>query len=274
MHLTELACPCCLPALGGLGEVPPHGGQANSRRPISCPAPLLLTFATEDSHSGLVRTLGKRVGGNASRVRIPHPPLVGSGPFPSLLGGVVSFSSRPHLRSYQKRVTRQERLKALAPFVAIFALGFLAAWLVKPGPAVVDPASGCTYTSVIPAKVLPKPRSVTVNVYNATKRVGLASITSIDLKTRGFAAGIVGSSSEDIKGIGYIRYGSGNKAAADRLAAYVPGALEQRVHREPGDTSVDLVLGNAFGQIAPDEQVAAILAIPSTQASGKGCPTL
>jgi len=29
----------------------------------------------EDSHSGLVRTLGKRVGGNPSRVRIPHPPL-------------------------------------------------------------------------------------------------------------------------------------------------------------------------------------------------------
>ena len=28
----------------------------------------------EDSHSGRVRTLGKRVKGNLSRVQIPHPP--------------------------------------------------------------------------------------------------------------------------------------------------------------------------------------------------------
>ena len=25
-YLEELACPCCLPALGEFGEVPPHGG--------------------------------------------------------------------------------------------------------------------------------------------------------------------------------------------------------------------------------------------------------
>ena len=33
----------------------------------------------EDSHSGRVRTLGKRVKGNLSRVQIPHPPLDKSG---------------------------------------------------------------------------------------------------------------------------------------------------------------------------------------------------
>ena len=186
----------------------------------------------------------------------------------------MSFSSRPHLSSYQRRVSRKERLKTLSPFIVVFVVGFIAAWIIKPGPAVVDAASGCTYTSVIPAKVLPRPKDVTVNVYNATKRVGLASITAIDLKTRGFRGGTVGSSSEDIKGIGFIRYGAGHKAAADRLAAYVPGALEQKVTRDAKDASIDLVLGDAFGQIAPDEQVAAMLSIPSTQASGKGCPIL
>jgi hypothetical protein len=35
---------------------------------VSCPA--------EDSHSGLVRTLGKRVGCKPSRVRISYPPLI------------------------------------------------------------------------------------------------------------------------------------------------------------------------------------------------------
>ena len=37
----------------------------------------------EDSHSGRVRTLGKRVKGNLSRVQIPHPPLEG-GALPAL----------------------------------------------------------------------------------------------------------------------------------------------------------------------------------------------
>ena len=182
--------------------------------------------------------------------------------------------NRPHLVSRRRRVSRSEQLRRFAPFLVVFGIGFAAAWLVKPGPQVVDPTLGCTYTSVIPAEVLPKPKQVTVNVFNSTKRVGLASITSIDLKLRGFKAGLVESSSENIPGIAIIRYGAGNKAAADRLAAYVPGALLQVAKKDAADTSVDLILGEAFGAIAPNEQAAAILAIPSASASGKGCPRI
>src|SRR5665647_3343511 len=69
-HLEELACPCCLPALGEFGEVPPRGGSAPTLD--ECPggrasgtggrlwsaAPPRVTSSTEDSHSGLVRALG------------------------------------------------------------------------------------------------------------------------------------------------------------------------------------------------------------------------
>lgn len=182
--------------------------------------------------------------------------------------------NRPHLASRHRRVSRADQAKRVAPFLVVFLVGFLAAWMVKPGPQVVDPSLGCTYTSVVPAKVLPKPKQVTVNVFNSTKRVGLAAITGVDLKIRGFTVGQVSSSSEDIKGIGIIRYGAGDKPAADRLAAYVPGALLQATKKPAGDHSIDLVLGEAFGAIAPNEQAAAILAIPSASPSGKGCPTL
>ncbi len=37
-----------------------------------------IVWSTEDSPSGLGRTLGKRVGGNPSRVRISHPPPFGT----------------------------------------------------------------------------------------------------------------------------------------------------------------------------------------------------
>ncbi len=185
------------------------------------------------------------------------------------------MTGRPLLSSRHRRVSRAEQAKKLAPWLAVFVFGFAVAWLVKPGPAVVDSSTGCTYTSVIPADVLPAPKHVTVNVYNSTKRVGLASITSIDLKTRGFKIGTVGSSSANLAGIAVIRYGSGARPEAERLAAYVPGALLKHIARSnPDDHSVDLVIGPAFGTIAPNEQAAAILAIPSAQASGSGCPKL
>src|SRR5699024_7931757 len=64
-HPVELTYPCCLPALGGLGEVPPHEGSASEStaphafRPTGGGA---ITSLAEDSPSGLWRSLGKRVG--------------------------------------------------------------------------------------------------------------------------------------------------------------------------------------------------------------------
>lgn len=186
----------------------------------------------------------------------------------------MQYIGRPHLESRHRRVSRLDQAKRIAPWLAVFLIGFLAAWIVKPGPQVIDTSLGCTYTSVIPANVLPKPKAITVNVYNSTTRVGLASITSIDLKLRGFKIGVVESSSENLKGIGEIRFGANSRPAAQRLAAYVPGALIKQVKRNAKDTSVDLILGPAFGNIAPNEQAAAMLAIPSASPSGKGCPVL
>ena len=74
-HPPELTCPCCLPALGGFSEMTPHEGsrQGYGRR-RSCMHWSLVTSSTEDSPSGLWRSLGKRVGGNPSGVQIPYPP--------------------------------------------------------------------------------------------------------------------------------------------------------------------------------------------------------
>lgn len=179
---------------------------------------------------------------------------------------------RPPLSSRQRRVLRQQRLKQYIPWAAMLLLGGVMGYVVAPDPQVIDPSSGCTYTNVIPAKVLPKPNQITVNVFNSTKRVGLASITSVDLTLRGFKKGLIESSDEDIAGIAIIRYGSGSRPAADRLAAYVPGAV-LKLNKAKTDNSVDLIVGNAFGQLAPNEQVAAILAVPSVSPSGAGCPT-
>src|SRR5262245_13575442 len=79
-HPPEPTYPCCLPALGEFSQIAPREGL-----PKQYPMPTAgnefastslghVMFRAEDSPRGLGRTLGKRVGGNPSRVRISYPP--------------------------------------------------------------------------------------------------------------------------------------------------------------------------------------------------------
>ncbi len=68
-YLEEPTCPCCIPALGEFSEVPPRGVPGSIidgggfRRDRAAP----VASPTEDSHSGLVRTIGNRVGDETPR---------------------------------------------------------------------------------------------------------------------------------------------------------------------------------------------------------------
>src|SRR5690349_14917235 len=75
---VELAYPCCLPALGEFGKMPPRGGLSRSLGERVCrgqshpvhtgrdrfrpPGTRPVTSSAEVSPSGLWRSLGKRVG--------------------------------------------------------------------------------------------------------------------------------------------------------------------------------------------------------------------
>ena len=50
--------------------------------------------------------------------------------------------------------------------------------------------------SAAPAKALPKPAAIKVNVYNATTRSGLAKSAAEELKKRGFTIGEVGNATK------------------------------------------------------------------------------
>ena len=65
---------------GGFNEVIPHGGSGTRLRISQCSTEVRpwVASATEDSPSGLWRSLGKRVGLTPSGVRIPYPPPLGS----------------------------------------------------------------------------------------------------------------------------------------------------------------------------------------------------
>ncbi|MGW1890442.1 LytR C-terminal domain-containing protein [Streptomyces sp. NPDC002004] len=133
--------------------------------------------------------------------------------------------------------------------------------------------------AALAAKPRPKPGDITVNVYNATQRSGLAKLTADELKKRGFAIGDVGNAPEQfdkkLKGVGILL---GPKTSMDTalpvLGTQLAGA-ELRTDTRAGN-KVDLILGDAFKELSKkDDADKAMTALsepaPTTAKSKKKC---
>jgi hypothetical protein len=128
-----------------------------------------------------------------------------------------------------------------------------------------------------PAKPLPKPAQITVNVYNATPRSGLAKDTADELKKRGFKIGEVGNASatydKKVKDPGILL---GAPAATEGtfnvLRTQLAGARTKNDARKGKD--VDLIIGSGFKNLVKQKDAAkalAALAKPSPAPSGTAC---
>ncbi|MFC5719960.1 LytR C-terminal domain-containing protein [Streptomyces gamaensis] len=101
---------------------------------------------------------------------------------------------------------------------------------------------------------LPRPADITVNVYNATPRAGLAKTTADELKQRGFRIGKVGNApslyDKKVETTGLlIGSPTATDAALRVLGTQVSGTQTKNDQRQ-GDTDVDLVIGNQFKNLA------------------------
>ncbi|MEW2525341.1 LytR C-terminal domain-containing protein [Streptomyces sp. NPDC047071] len=121
---------------------------------------------------------------------------------------------------------------------------------------------------------LPEPRRITVNVFNATPREGLAKKTADDLKKRGFTVAKFDNATKaydkKVKGPGIVL---GPRSALDTalpvLATQLTGAEKRTDGRRSG--TVDLILGAGFKGLAKEKDAAealAALAKPSPAPSG------
>ena len=123
----------------------------------------------------------------------------------------------------------------------------------------------------------PKPGQITVNVYNATARSGLAKDTADALKKRGFKIGDVGNASKEfdkkVKGTGLLLGpSSALKTSLPVLGAQLASAERRAVaSRKGGD--LDLIVGNGFKALTTkadaDKALTALAAPASTSASKK-----
>ncbi|MEU8621091.1 LytR C-terminal domain-containing protein [Streptomyces sp. NPDC048623] len=101
---------------------------------------------------------------------------------------------------------------------------------------------------------LPKPAQITVNVYNATPRSGLAKTTADELKKRGFLIGKVGNAPAEydkkVPGSGMLLGSPGaTKGTFSVVGTQLKGATTKVDARTTAD--VDLIIGTAFKTLDP-----------------------
>ncbi|MFJ2110321.1 MULTISPECIES: LytR C-terminal domain-containing protein [unclassified Streptomyces] len=193
---------------------------------------------------------------------------------PPGMGGKYRVTGTTYPRMRRPRNRRRIVLAAVAATVALGLAGWGTLQLID----VFSGDSGARTTaadrkpdcqpSTAPVRALPKPGQITVNVYNATPRGGLAKTTADELAKRGFVIGKVGNApaayDKKVPGAGILL---GAPTASDGafpvLGAQLKGAQPKTDTRITKD--VDLIIGTAFKNLAVQkdaDQVLATLAAP------------
>ncbi len=204
--------------------------------------------------------------------RGPHYAACMSMLTPPGMGGKyrITGDKYPHMRRPRKRGRLVAVIVASAAVLGLLGWGSLQLFDVFSGGGTAKAADGpqhCARPSAEPARVakLPEPKSVKVNVLNATTRSGLAKETADELKKRGFTIGEVGNApaayDKKVKTAGLL---IGPKSAADSslkvLGTQFAGAGTRTDARK--GAALDLVIGDGFTKLtAPGTAKKALAAL-------------
>ena len=180
----------------------------------------------------------------------------------------------PELGFRARRIQRRNRMIQIgAGLLALYCFGFLSGYFVKQTTTIpvegAQPVS-CITLAIIPNEVLPKPKSVKINVLNGSDRVGMATITADIFKTRGFKLGTVGNFTEyTVTATVEIHYGPTGSDAAKLVAAYIKDS--QLVEDGRDNATVDVIVGQRFDNVLTNEEAQEFLSRPIASPSGPGC---
>ncbi|MGW0870916.1 LytR C-terminal domain-containing protein [Streptomyces sp. NPDC002740] len=125
----------------------------------------------------------------------------------------------------------------------------------------------------------PKPAQITVNVFNATTRSGLAKTTADELKKRGFKIGEVGNATKQydkkVAGTGILLGPAASLNTSLPVLATQLTTAERRTDAARAGTTLDLIIGNQFkaltSQAASVKALTALAAPLPTATTKKGC---
>ncbi|WP_232246555.1 LytR C-terminal domain-containing protein [Kitasatospora mediocidica] len=187
------------------------------------------------------------------------------------LGGVQLvgiFTGKAKHGAAQACASAKPSGKPLAAPVAATGPASAAASAASPSAAAsgategASPAVSAAPLPVAAASAIPQPQTVTVNVYNATDKAGLAAKTADELKKRGFTVGKVGNApsalDKKLPGTAELIAGPAGIGAATLLGSQVAGAASMADTRT--DASVDFVVGDAYTALLDPTAAATALA--------------
>ncbi|MGW0855318.1 LytR C-terminal domain-containing protein [Streptomyces sp. NPDC002690] len=199
------------------------------------------------------------------------------------MGGKYRITGNAYPRMRRPRRRRRLALVAAASLVALGLAGWGTLQLIdvySGGDTKAQAADHKRECAAVPkqaatVKALPAPNRITVNVYNATPRSGLAKSAADELKKRGFKIGEVGNApaayDKKVPGTGLLL---GPPTAADSafpvLETQLPGAVRKTEARK--NTEVDLILGTRFQAFStPQAAAAALTALTKPAPAPSGC---
>ena len=180
----------------------------------------------------------------------------------------------PEISFRAKRLERRKRIAQLTAIcLGIFIIGFGTGWFSHTPKDVLveggDPVS-CITLAVFPRDYVPAKKSFEVNVYNASRRVGMAGITAEVLGVRGFKIAEVGNYDQrEISIPAEIHFGKKGKNAASLISAYINNS--KLVMDDRTDGSVDVLVGQGFEEVRTNRDANEELARPEASPSGPGC---
>jgi len=126
-----------------------------------------------------------------------------------------------------------------------YAASVFQGWVVLQTPS---PAAQAGCLAITPVQAL-TPTVVTINVYNATDRDGLAASVANSLRSQGFKVADVANDPlhRTIAGVGEVRHGKRGAGGAALAALRLKGAKVLPDRRT--DDTIDLVLGDTFTKL-------------------------
>ncbi|WP_329417138.1 LytR C-terminal domain-containing protein [Streptomyces sp. NBC_00704] len=157
--------------------------------------------------------------------------------------------------------------------------GTSAANRTRSGPAPSPSASGAASAAGGVAGAVPRPAQITVNVFNATTRSGLAKTTADELKKRGFRIGEVGNAAKQydkkVTGTGLLLGPASSLNTSLPVLATQLTTAERRTDAARTGPAVDLIIGNGFKALAsPADAAKALTALTAprpTATTKKAC---
>ncbi|MFG2432774.1 LytR C-terminal domain-containing protein [Streptomyces sp. NPDC048590] len=198
------------------------------------------------------------------------------------MGGKYRITGNTYPRMRRPRHRRKLILSASAAVVALGVAGWGTLQLIdvftggdKQANAAAHPKNCPSPKASAPAKVLPKPAAIKVNIYNATPRSGLAKAAAAELKKRGFTIGKVDNApaayDKKVPGTGMLLGGTtAMNGSFPVLATQLPGAATKTDTRSTAD--VDLIIGTKFKAFStPTAAASALTALTKPAPAPSGC---